>query len=223
MSPATTKDAAIRKRQQIDSSKRTMFISVAVAALVVGAGAVVAYFLAQQILFNMRVYGEKQATLTTVKNNISAIDELKKNLRVLDTNSALKSVQTSGETTAVQVILDALPSEANADALGASLQTKFVGMVNGLSVESLQVEVAEDEDSSGTDITSPSINFTMTVSGSASGLKELLTRFEKSIRVIDMTRIDIQSNSDRLTMTVQGKAFYEPARVIELDTKVVKP
>ncbi len=222
MSPVTNKGVAIRKRQQIDSSKRTMFVSVAVAALVVGAGIVVAYFLVQQILFNTKIYLKKQATLDTIKSNIKSADELKKNLRVLDTNAALNSVQTSGESTAVQVVLDALPSDVNADALGASLQTKFVGMVNGLSIESLQVEVTEDE-SSGTDITSPSIDFTLTVSGSASGLKELLTRFEKSIRVIDTTRIDIQSNSDQLTMTVYGKAFYEPARVIELETEVVKP
>lgn len=220
MSPNNTKDMAIRKRQQIDSSKRTMFGAVAIAALMAGAGLVVMYFLAQQIIFNTKVFGEKQATLSTLRKNLLTIEELKSNIRVLDTNEALRSVRTDDNASAVQVVLDALPADANVDALGASLQTKFVGAVNGLKVESLQVELPEGEAAEGEH---PSIHFTMTVSGSAAGLKELLTRFEKSIRVIDMASISLQSADTQWAMTIQGRAFYEPARTIELGTKVVKP
>ncbi len=220
---AAGKETALRKRQQIDSSKRTMFLSVAAAALVAGAGLVVAYFLVQQIIFHTKVIGEKQATLDTLKSNLTKIEELKSNIRVLDTNTALKSVQTDQEASAVQVVLDALPSESNADALGASLQTKFAGAVNGLRVESLQVFIPDDSSAKSTTIDSPSINFTMTVSGSAAGLKELLTRFEKSIRAIDMSSVHLQATSDQWTMTVQGQAFYEPAREIKLEAKVVRP
>lgn len=217
-------DATLRKRQQIDSSKRTMFIAVAVTAFASGIALVVSFFLVQQIMFHAKVVGAKQETVSTIRHNIETATELENNIRVLDTNQALNSVKINDESNALQVILDALPAEANADALGASLQIRFAGSVEGLTVENLAVdttgqgEYSDEEESSGS-----SIGFTMSVSGSAAGLKELLTRFEQSIRVIDLTAVEVQAGSDRLMMNLSGRAYYEPAQTVELETKVVKP
>ena len=71
----------------------------------------------QQIIFHGKIVAAKQETIDTIKSNIAVIDELKDNVRVLDTNEALNSVRSSEGSTALQVILDALPSESNADAL----------------------------------------------------------------------------------------------------------
>ena len=49
--PSGEQDVAIRKRQQIDSSKKTMFIFVASAAFLAGIALVVSIFLIQQIVF----------------------------------------------------------------------------------------------------------------------------------------------------------------------------
>ncbi len=221
------KEVALRKRQQIDSSKRTMFIVVAVVALVSGIALVVSFFLVQQILFHGKVISAKQSTLDTIKSNIAVVDDLKNNVRVLDTNTALNSVRTSEESSALQVILDALPAESNADALGASLQIRFAGEVSGLKVDSLVVTPTDIENSSSNsadlDSNTSSIGFTMSVSGSADMLKEFLTRLERSIRVIEITSVDIRTGSDGLTMNLIGRAYYEPGRNIELGTKVVKP
>ena len=221
------KEVALRKRQQIDSSKRTMFIVVAVVALVSGIALVVSFFLVQQILFHGKVISAKQSTLDTIKSNIAVVDDLKNNVRVLDTNTALNSVRTSEESSALQVILDALPAESNADALGASLQIRFAGEVSGLKVDSLVVTPTDFENSSSNsadlDSNTSSIGFTMSVSGSADMLKEFLTRLERSIRVIEITSVDIRTGSDGLTMNLIGRAYYEPGRNIELGTKVVKP
>lgn len=221
------KEVALRKRQQIDSSKRTMFIVVAVVALVSGIALVVSFFLVQQILFHGKVISAKQSTLDTIKSNIAVVDDLKNNVRVLDTNTALNSVRTSEESSALQVILDALPAESNADALGASLQIRFAGEVSGLKVDSLVVTPTDIENSSSNsadlDSNTSSIGFTMSVSGSADMLKEFLTRLERSIRVIEITSVDIRTGSDGLTMNLVGRAYYEPGRNIELGTKVVKP
>jgi hypothetical protein len=221
------KEVALRKRQQIDSSKRTMFIVVAVVALVSGIALVVSFFLVQQILFHGKVISAKQSTLDTIKSNIAVVDDLKNNVRVLDTNTALNSVRTSEESSALQVILDALPAESNADALGASLQIRFAGEVSGLKVDSLVVTPTDIENSSSNsadlDSNTSSIGFTMSVSGSADMLKEFLTRLERSIRVIEITSVDIRTGSDGLTMNLVGRAYYEPGHNIELGTKVVKP
>ena len=140
--PSGEQDVAIRKRQQIDSSKKTMFFFVAGAAFLTGVALVVSIFLIQQIIFHSKVIATKNGTVSTLHSNISNAKELKDNIRVLETNDALKSVKSSDDSSPLQTILDALPAEPNADALGAALQQKFIGAVPGLTLESLTVDAA---------------------------------------------------------------------------------
>ncbi len=226
------KDVALRKRQQIDSSKRTMFIFVAVAAFVSGMALVVSFFLVQQIWFQGRVISQKQATVNTINANLKAVDGLKDNIRLLDTNEALSSVKSSDDSSAVQAVLDALPTEPNADALGASLQVMFVGAIDGLTIESLSVTDPSDEGAltaSGSDSEPESndpnlgIGFSMSVSGSAEQLKALLARFERSIRVIKIDSLSVEASKDSLTMDIEGRAYYQPAYDVKIDKKVIKP
>lgn len=68
------------------------------------------------------------------------------------------------------------------------------------------------------------INFRLSVSSSdANALKELLVRFEKSIRVIDIRALTLDRTEDKLTMSIEASAYYEPAKTVELKDKVVKP
>ena len=218
------KDVAIRKRQQIDSSKKTMFVFVAGAAFIAGVSLVVAFFLVQQIIFHGKVWGVKQQTISTLDKNLTAVDELKSKIRVLETNSALNSVKINDDSNALQSVLDALPDNANSDALGASLQNKFIGSVDGLMLENLSVDsIGSMDDSSSEPVDGSVITFTMSVSGSADKLKDLLMRFERSIRVIDIVSSDLQANDNSLVLNIQGQAYFEPAQVIELESKVVKP
>ena len=226
------KDVALRKRQQIDSSKRTMFIFVAVAAFVSGMALVVSFFLVQQIWFQGRVISQKQATVNTINANLKAVDGLKDNIRLLDTNEALSSVKSSDDSSAVQAVLDALPTEPNADALGASLQVMFVGAIDGLTIESLSVTDPSDEGAltaSGSDSEPESndpnlgIGFSMSVSGSAEQLKALLARFERSIRVIKIDSLRVEASKYSLKMDIEGREYYQPAYDVKIDKKVIKP
>lgn len=220
------KEVAARKRQQIDSSKKTMFIFVASAAFLSGIALVVSIFLLQQIIFHSKVIIEKQSTISKLDKNINTVDELKNNVRVLDTNTALNSVKTSDQSSALQVVLDALPDKANADALGASIKERFIDSVQGLTVAALTTGTAnganadqyEESDSTGN-----KIPFSLEVSGSADKLKELLAKFEKSIRVIEINSLEIQASDNGLNLLIQGAAYYEPAQSLELQKKVVKP
>ncbi len=225
---AVDKDVAIRKRQQIDSSKKTMFIFVAGAAFVVGIALVVSYFLAHQIFFHTKVIGEKYSTISQLNTNLESIKELKSKIRVLETSSALNSIKLKDDSNALQPILDALPDNANPDALGASLQNKFIGAVDGLTLEALDIHSTDSDSSNGssyntTTASVPSIGFSMSVRGSADNLKKLLTMFEKSIRVIDIVSAELQANEDDLVLKIEGRAYYEPAQIVQLETKVVKP
>mgnify|MGYP000299685595 FL=1 len=177
----------------------------------------------QQIVFHSKILLEKQNTISRLDKNLSSVDELKKNIRVLDTNTALNSIKSSSESNALQTVLDALPDNANADALGASLKNKFIDTTTGVTIQNLTV-AQSGSDSEGSESTSENaIPFTMEVSGPAEKLKELLTKLEASIRVIDLKTVEIQRNEDRLSLVVRGVAYYEPAQTIQLENKVVKP
>lgn len=220
------KDVTIRKRQQIDSSKKTMFIFVAGAAFIAGVAAVVGVFLVKQILFHASVISVKQGTIATLEKNQDRVAELKDNIRLLETNSRLNGLKLKDGSSALQVVLDALPTEANADALGASLQNSFVGAVDGLRLETMTVTPVNSEEvlADEAEVMGNSLVFRMSVTGQPAQLKQLLSRFEKSIRPIRLTMIEMQaSDGGRLTMAIQGQAQYEPAQKLEVGTKVVKP
>lgn len=248
-------DAAIRKRSQIASANKTMFLWIAGASAIVGVALVVSIFLFQKLVYAEKVLAAKQETVSILDNNNKVATELQDEIRVLDTNQALSSVKANPTDQAIQVILDALPSEANSFALGSSLQNKLLVGINGLSIESLQVdpvigvETLTDEfltaQSEGTDesgesgeevateetggeesegsATSKEITFQFVVKGSQDALRQVLDNLERSIRTIVVTSVRIETQATGPEMTVQGKAFYEPSKTVELRKETVKP
>lgn len=229
-----TQETALRKRQQIAKANRTMFLWVAGASALVGIALVLSLFLLQKAWFNEKVLAEKAKTASTLTANNQVVNDLKDQIRVLNTNTSLKEVMIAGENQPVQVVLDALPSDANSSALGSSLQEKFLND-GALKIESLTVDpVAGVESQSDDSVEDASdvvegenqITFRFTVStdaGNASALKSLLQRLERSIRPIDISTLTVETQGDRLVLTVAGRSFYEPARTVELKEKTVKP
>jgi head-tail adaptor len=230
-----TQETALRKRQQIAKANRTMFLWVAGASAIVGIALVLSLFLLQKAWFNEKVLAEKSKTASVLTDNNKVVSDLKDQIRVLNTNQSLKEVMIAGEDQPVQVVLDALPSDANSSALGSSLQEKFLND-GALKVESLTVDpVAGIESQSDTSVEDAStdaaegenqITFRFTVStdaNNATALKNLLQRIERSIRPIDISTLTVETQGERLVLTASGRSFYEPARTVELKEKTVKP
>ncbi|PID31547.1 hypothetical protein CR983_00485 [Candidatus Saccharibacteria bacterium] len=225
--------SVVSKRQKIKDSERTMFVWVAVMSIVVGFCLVITYFIFQQIAFKNRVISEKNTTVRTLKDNNAAVDSLRDNVRILETNSALRGARANDDEKALQVVLDALPADANPLALGGSLQSKLIGGTPGIELESLKVDPVETTLVSGDLVlgapseeekTSRSVVATVIVRAEkVNPLKEMLSRFERSIRVIDVDTLSIERSEAAYTMTMQIQAYYEPAKLIELRDKVVKP
>ena len=230
-------DTALRKRTQISKANRTMFLWVAGASALVGFAVVAAIFLGQKLFFNEKVLYAKNKTVSVLNENNRVVADLKTNVRVLDTNADLAKVKATGSDQTIRVILDALPSDANSLALGASLQSKLLAGIPGLTLVSLQVDPVQGIESltgAGTVSSSNSassvaattdnqITFQFSVTGNQASLLQALTNLERSIRTIDITRLQIQNQGSSQVMTVQGRAFYQPAKNIVLYDKVVKP
>lgn len=223
----------IRKRTQIASENRVMFMWVAGVSVVVGFAVVAAMFLTQMLLFNERVLHEKEKTVATLDANIKNVDDLTHQVSALEVNSALSSVKANPDDKTLQVILDALPSDANSLALGASLQNKLLANIGGLTLNSLQVDpVAGVESldnsssvvnaSTSSDLSPNQIAFRFSVNGDDTALKQVLVNLEKSIRTINVTSLKIESQGSTRMLNVEGVAFYEPEVNINLTEKVVK-
>ena len=225
-------DVAIRKRTQIAKANKTMFIWIAVASALVGSALVVSFFLFQKAIFNEKVLAEKSTTVQNLENNNKVAPELQSQIQVLDTNQALISSKANENDQAVQAILDSLPSEGNSLALGASLQNKLLAGIPGLTaVQSLQVDPIAGLESlnagttvdASTAVNANEISFRLVVKGNQEAIKTVLQNFERSIRTITITSLQIETQADGQLMTVQAKAYYEPAKTIELQTKVINP
>ena len=220
-----SKGAALRKRTQIAMANRVMFLWVAGVSVVFGFALVGTIFLTQMLLFNERVLQEKDRTVATLNANNINIKELESQIRVLDTNQALIDSKANSSDHAVQVVLDALPSEANSLALGASIQTKLLAGISGLTLNSLAVDTVEEIDSLNSSNLTDSqneIKFSFSVSGNDAALKQVLHNLEISIRTIDVISLKIEGQGSQNLLSVQARAFYEPALVVQLKDKTVK-
>lgn len=224
-------NAAVRKRAQIAKANRTMFLWIAVSSAIVGSALVVSYFFIQLLVYNEKVLIEKNNTISTLEANNAIIPELESAIRVLDTNENLAAAKANPSDQSLQVILDALPAEANSLALGASLQSKLLVGIDGITVESLQVTpvsgVESLVDGTTVDATTTSatseyyIDFQFTVTGSQDALKGVLQNLERSIRLIDIRTLRIDSQESSQLLTVQARAYYEPEVTIMLQDKKV--
>jgi hypothetical protein len=226
-------DTALRKRTQISKANHMMFIWIAIASALVSFALVTSIFLGQKLVFNEKVLLEKNRTISTLEKNNKAVPDLESAVRVLDTNTDLAAVKAKDTDQTIQVILDALPSDANSLALGASLQNKLLAGVAGLTIQSLQVDPVQGLEtltdgsvvSAGSNAlpTDNQITFNFSVSGNADALRQALTNLERSIRTIDITNLHIENQGTTQIMTVQARAFYEPVKTVSLHDKVVKP
>lgn len=237
MSKDDTKQAgAVRKRQQINDSGKQMFMWVAGMSAVVGAALVVSWFVFQQITAKNDVITAKNATLTVLKANNDAAPQLRDNIRALDTNPGLTASRATEEHRALQAILDALPAVFNPLALGASIEHNFVVGIDGLRLVSLvpvgsfgggsggsEADVAAEAApaAEGTESSSAQqVAFTMTVeAGTADALKELLERFERSIRVIDIDDMKLERSSSGYTMSITAHGYYQEGKLIEMTNR----
>ncbi len=224
-------DVAIRKRNQIAKANRTMFLWIAAASVLVGAAVVVSIFFAQQLIYNEKVLAEQAKTVSTLRHNNSVVEALQDEIRVLDANADLAKAKANDTDQAIQVILDALPSDANSLALGASLQNKLLAGIPGLQpIQMLQVTPVAgieggDEDAAvdeSVEVVENSINFSFAVIGTEQALQQVLSNLERSIRTIEVTGLTIENQPDGgLLMTVSARAFYEPEVKLELKDKAV--
>ena len=106
-------------------------------------------------------------------------------------------------------------------------QRLLTGIQGNYTLENLQVDQVSGVevlgDSASDSDTVGQITFSFGVSGDQAALRQVLENLERSIRTIEVTSLTVEMSGNVINMRVEGRAFYEPAKTIELETIEVKP
>ena len=138
------KQVALTKYNAISRANKIMFASVAGASVVAGAAIVGVAFLFQDFSFNAKRISAQDKSIANIEQSKKNVEELKSKLQTLRSNTSLLDAAIENET-ALQVVLDSLPSEANSTAIGSSLSEKILKAEN-VSLESVNVDTVATED-----------------------------------------------------------------------------
>lgn len=221
----------VRKRQKIDQTNKQMMAWVAGAAAIVTICAMLAINLVGQIAYQAKVIAKNDETDKTLENNLTAISTLTKNINTLQTNQSLLALRADSSDTAFNVVIDALPTEDDATALGSSIQEKVLAG-SGVILESFEYSLVDSTavTPAGTQqkvsTVSPeakAITFKFNISGNYDSIKAALVNIEKTIRPIIVQSIDINGSTNELTATISAKTYYVPKVHYTLGKETILP
>lgn len=201
------------KRALIGKANSTMLIVAVVGSMIISMGLVVGKLLWDQHSFNSEVIGKKELARDTLKDNLSKIDELKRNLESLDRG------QTNSKT-----VLDALPSKYDFPAVASSLDLLAEkAVIPRGNFEFSGEDTAEKLDSSANP--QPiSIPFKATVVADTTKVIDFLTKTELSIRPFKATKLSFKAEEgNNVELAFEGETYYQPRKSLEITYTEIKP
>ena len=212
----------IRKRQQIRTANRTVFIWIIIASIVVGVCAVSSQFLIRESIFKGKIYSALSETNQTLRKNISIYDQLKSEATKLIADDNLAVLKKGENSTALQVVIDALPTEENRPAFASSMQTEVLGP-SGVKFDSFSVVDTGSISAGITTSGATSFDFGFSISGDYNQILQAINNTERSIRPITIKSIDLQGSGSSFRATVMATTYYQPVADVQLKERTVKP
>ncbi len=221
-------DITSTKRFLINKANTTVVVLVSVAAFLAVFSLVAAKTLFNQYTYQNKIISGKRDALDQIKADITAATELKSSYNafvgtsqnVIGGNSVGVGAQDGNN---AKIILDALPSTYDFPALTTSLEKL-------LSSQKVKIDIITGTDdqvaqASNTSAASPqavAIPFQVGVTGNYDQVKAVLNAFEHSIRPMQITKLDLSGNQSSLTLSIDAQTYYQPAKSLNIGTKVVK-
>ncbi len=199
------------KRDKITQANSTVFIAVAISAVLVMFCLISVRFLWQKKSYNDRVIGAKKDARKQIETNISSIDQLSEQFPELQKRASNND----------KTILHALPPSYDYAALVTSMEflakQSGVQLASGIGQDGSAAAIKEQNVSAPQEIV-----LTLSVSGSYEGIVRYVNNLEASIRPILVTTVDLNGSNADLQATIQAKTFYQPARALEVSKEVVQ-
>lgn len=228
--PAKQVMTGVKKRQQIKDINKNTFMWLVISAVVISISLVAMQFLVRELMYNQKIINKKSDTNKTLTENIVEAEKLRENINNLLADSklnALKYEAPNVETSALNVILDALPVEGDATNFANSLQAVVLPR-SGVAIKDLSttsaLSVAPEATASATPISPIEMPFSTAFTGDYAKVQATLTDISKVIRPINLRSMSVAaSGADGLVITVQGVTYYLPSKTVELRKETLKP
>ncbi|HEX9153250.1 MAG TPA: type 4a pilus biogenesis protein PilO [Candidatus Saccharimonadales bacterium] len=222
------KTASSTKRALIGKANSTIVIATAVAAFVVVFCAIASKTLISQASYQNRVISTKKKALATLESDLNARDSLVAAYKTFvgtPQNILGGNPDGSGDQDGdnAKIILDALPSKYDFPALTTSLEKLITSQ--GLSIDS--IAGTDDEVSQSATLASGApapvaMPFQIQVNGSYESVKSLISVFERSIRPIQVQKIELTGSEGSMSAVIEAQTFYQPEKTLNIKSEVVK-
>ncbi|MDB5166061.1 MAG: hypothetical protein JWM37_133 [Candidatus Saccharibacteria bacterium] len=217
------------KRLQISRANSTVVIAAGAAAFIVIFSAIATKTLVSQAAYQGRVITAKRAAVKQLEADLNATKSLSDSYNVFNkkaTNILGGSSAGTGPLDGVnsKIVLDALPSSYDFPALANSVEKLVVAQnlqIDNITGTDDQVNQAQNQ-SSSTPTPQP-IPFAVTVTGPYTNVQAMIGSFEHSIRPIQVQSLTFTaSESGNIVMLINAQTFYQPAKSLNISTKVIK-
>lgn len=201
----------VSKREQLKKSGSTVFIAVAVSAVIVMFSLISIRFLWDKKNYNDRVISAKTKARNDIETNLENLEKLTEQFAQLDTSATTNS----------STILHALPPVYDYASLTTSL--------NSLAVSSgVKFNGSSGQDSSADAVISSPVSkpveipITVQVTGSYEAIKKFVSNLERSIRPIQVTNVSFSGTNDNIQAQIQATTYYQPARSFDVTKTEVR-
>ncbi|MCA9308859.1 type 4a pilus biogenesis protein PilO [Candidatus Saccharibacteria bacterium] len=189
------------KREKISRANSTVFIAVAVAAVVVMASLIAAKFLWAQLSYNSRVISAKVEARNQIKKNNSSVDSLSKEFVDLEASASTNS----------KVILHALPPSYDYPGLATYIES--LAQTSGVTFPgSVGQDISESAIRTSVVSEPQEIPLSIEVNGTYDSIVQFIKNTELSIRPIHITSVEYSGTSDKLKALITATTYYQPTR-----------
>ena len=215
------------KRTLIEKSNATVVVITSIACFIVIFSVVAVISLFDQFMYQNRVIGADQTALRQLNDDIQSTKSLVTAYNAFvstPTNSIGGDPNGTGpqDGNNAKIILDALPSKYDYPALVTSLE-------NILTSQSVQIQSISGTDnaaqigSQASSAPSPQpMPFQVVITGDYASIQRVVNAFERSIRPFQIQTMELSGDQSQLTLTVSAQTYWQPAKNLDIRTKVVK-
>ena len=212
----------------IDKANTRLVVTVSIAIFAMVFSLVAAKTLWTQSSYQKRVIDAKNKAATQLQANVEAMDKLSTSYNAFVNTStniiggnSLGSGPQDGNN--AKIILDALPSKYDFPALTTNLETLLsdqqVVLVN---ISGVDDEIAQSGNTNSPNPSPVEMPFQLSATADYAKTQALIEAFERSIRPIKMTTLDISGTQDKLTTTISALTYYQPAKSLNIREEIVK-
>jgi len=216
------------KRMLIHKDNTTISIVIGLASFVTIFSLVACKSLLSQSAYQGRVINAQKKAQKQLKANVDSVNKLKASYEdFIGTPENILGQSTVGVNGAQanadngRIVLDALPSKYDFPALTTSLEKILksggytIEAIAGIDNEALATQTSGAPEP-------VEMPFQLTTSGNYDSIKALTDTFQRSIRPFVMTSFELSGSDNKLRIAVSAKTFYQPEKIVENKTKVIK-